>query len=450
MGEAVGGVLAAARSRQRHRRHAVRRHGVAHIGAGNFLGDAARADEGEVGGPFDCGARLAHELVGQHDGRRLQRFGEIGRPLRGEHAVADRLRRQHQMRRVAVHAVDGDVQIGLFGLGRNAGRRSAAHHVDHDDGDFRRGGEPERLDHQRKPGAGGRGQRRRAAVRCADDHVDGGEFVLGLQQRAADFDQIGRQPFEDVGRRRDRIGGGETDAAADGAECGRLVARHQPALGGALLRRGQFRAELDAGGGAEADLDAGKARLDGGVALVGEALLDRREDLLDGEAEQPGDDAERDHVGPPVGNGLGHLLHRDVDDAGAGFGDHRRQVAAARVADHQGLRPGLDFRAETVGVEPVDADQQVVAVGQRLNRLGGKAQQGGRFAAADLRAHGAGEQALPAGGARRLQQAVAGGERAGAAAAEDRDRETGRGCHGHIPSTCAHFTGPRRQYVFKY
>ena len=130
-----------------------------------------------------------------------------------------------------------------------------------------------------------------------------------------------------------------------------------------MLRRGQFRAELDAGGGAEANFDAGKARLDGGVALVGEALLDRREDLLDREAEQPGDDAERDHVGPPVGNGLGHLLHRDVDDASAGFGDHRWQVAAARVADHQSLRPGLDLRAETVGVEPVDADQKVVAVG---------------------------------------------------------------------------------------
>ena len=185
-------------------------------------------------------------------------------------------------------------------------------------------------------------------------------------------------------------------------------------------------------------------------ALVGEALLDRREDLLDGEAEQPGGDAERDHVGAPVGNGLGHLLHRDVDDAGAGLGDHRRQVAAARVADHQGLRPGLDLRAETVGVEPVDADQKVEAVGQAFDRVVGKAQQGGRLAAADLRAHGAGKQAMPAGGAGRLQQAVAGGQRAGAAAADDRDRNAGRGCHGHIPSTCAHFTGPRRQYVFKY
>ena len=55
MGEAVGGVLAAARSRNGHRRHAVGRHGVALVTAGNFGGDAPCADEGDVGGPFDGG-----------------------------------------------------------------------------------------------------------------------------------------------------------------------------------------------------------------------------------------------------------------------------------------------------------------------------------------------------------------------------------------------------------
>ena len=70
--------------------------------------------------------------------------------------------------------------------------------------------------------------------------------------------------------------------------------------------------------------------------------------LLDGKAEQPRGDAERDHVGAAVGDGLGHLLHRDFDDAGAGLRHHRRQVAAARIADHQSLRSGLDLGAETV------------------------------------------------------------------------------------------------------
>ena len=279
---------------------------------------------------------------------RLQRFREIGRPLRREHAIADRLRRQHEMRRVAVHAVDGDIQVGLLGFGGNAGRWPAAHHVHDHDRDFRGGGEAERFDHQRKPGPGGCRQRRRAAIGCADDHVDCGEFVFGLQQRPADFGKVRREPFEDFRRRRDRIGGGKANAAADGAERGRLVARQQPPAGGARLWRGELQVEIDARCRAEADLDAGQAGLDGGRALVGETLLDRRKHLLDGKAKQPAGNAERDHVGAPVGDGLGHLLHRNFDDAGAGLGYHRRQVAAAGIADHQSLRSGLDFGAETV------------------------------------------------------------------------------------------------------
>ena len=93
-------------------------------------------------------------------------------------------------------------------------------------------------------------------------------------------------------------------------------------------------AEIDPGGGAEADLDAGQTRLDGFRSLVGQTLRDRREGLLDGKAEQPRGDAERDHVGAAIGDGFGHLLHRNFDNAGAGLGYHRRQVAAARIADH--------------------------------------------------------------------------------------------------------------------
>ena len=52
-------------------------------------------------------------------------------------------------------------------------------------------------------------------------------------------------------------------------------------------------------------------------------------------SEQAGGDAERDHVGAPVRDGLGQLLHRHFDDAGAGLADDRRRLAAARVADHK-------------------------------------------------------------------------------------------------------------------
>jgi len=56
MSETVGRVLTAARSRNCHRRHAIGRHGMALVGTGNFGGDAACADEGDVGRPFDGGA----------------------------------------------------------------------------------------------------------------------------------------------------------------------------------------------------------------------------------------------------------------------------------------------------------------------------------------------------------------------------------------------------------
>ena len=108
-------------------------------------------------------------------------------------------------------------------------------------------------------------------------------------------------------------------------------------------------------------------------------------------AEQAARDAERDHVGASVGDGLGHLLHRNFDDACAGFKDHRRRLAAARVADHQRLRAGLDLGAETVGVQPVDADKYVEFVGQTFDRMNGQAKQPCRLAAANLGAQGAGK-----------------------------------------------------------
>ena len=51
-------------------------------------------------------------------------------------------------------------------------------------------------------------------------------------------------------------------------------------------------------------------------------------------------------------------------------GDARRQFAAARIADHQAVRSDLDLGAEAVGIEPVDADQQVEPVGQAFDRVG--------------------------------------------------------------------------------
>ncbi len=52
------------------------------------------------------------------------------------------------MRRIAMQSVDRGVQIGLFGFGRDAGRRSRAHHVDDDQRDLGANRETDALDHE--------------------------------------------------------------------------------------------------------------------------------------------------------------------------------------------------------------------------------------------------------------------------------------------------------------
>ena len=162
--------------------------------------------------------------------------GRWTRPLRGQQAIGDVERRDDDMRRVAVQAVDRDVEVALFGFRRDAGRRAAAHHVDDNQRRLGGDGEAKRFDHQRQAGTGRRGQRGNAAETRADDHVDRGQFILRLHQHAAALLQRRGQPFEDFGRRRDRIAGDEFDAALDRAESGRLIAGDRPAVGGRLSR----------------------------------------------------------------------------------------------------------------------------------------------------------------------------------------------------------------------
>ncbi len=133
MRQAVGGVLPARGARQRHGRHPAHCQGIALVIFAGALRGLAPGQEGNIRRPVDDGARLAQELVREHDGRRLHGLGQMHRPLCREQAVGDRQRRHHHMRGVAVQAVDGDVEVGLLRLGRDAGGRPAAHDVDDDE-----------------------------------------------------------------------------------------------------------------------------------------------------------------------------------------------------------------------------------------------------------------------------------------------------------------------------
>ena len=123
------------------------------------------------------------------------------------------------------------------------------------------------------------------------------------------------------------------------------------------------------------------------------------------------------------------LLYRDFDDAGAALRYARRRFAAPRVADDEAVRAGLELGAEALCVEPVDADHQVEAIGEAFDRTGGYAQQSGGLAAANLRADGRRQQAVPSGSAGGLEQKISGRQSTGATAAHDGDRETC--CFGH-------------------
>ena len=288
---------------------------------------------------------------------------------------------------------------------------------------------PMRLGHQRESRAGGRRQRGHAAVRRADRHVDRGQLVLGLQQRAADLGQRRRHPFEQLGRRRDRIGGDEAHAAADRAVARGLVAADQPALAGRLAharraaaaRAWPAAASMPACSAVRFAFSAVRVALPRGAQRAPRAP--RRG--MPGEA---AGEAERDHVDPAAGDRLGHLLQRHAGVARAAGEEHRGRLAL--VGCRRSTRPPAsqrDLVGEAVHVLPVEGEQQVEAVVERVHRRGAQAQQRRRLAAADLRAAGAHHQAVQARLRGGLQQHGAGGHHAAAAGAGDGDRQARAG-----------------------
>ncbi len=228
---------------------------------------------------------------------------------------------------------------------------------------------PMRLGHQRQARAGGGRQRGHAAVGRADDHVDRGQFVLGLQQRAADLGQRRRHPFEQLGRRRDRVGGDEAHAAAHGAEAGGLVAADLPAPAGRrrrLCQAGQAvacRRPRPSRRAVPCRLACSAPRRVSSWRAARLRAPTRRD------AGQAAGQAQREHVGPAAGNRLGHLLQRQRHAARAAGAEDLGHGAFVAVADHQAVRAQRNLVGEAVHVLPVHRQQQVEAVVQCVDRL---------------------------------------------------------------------------------
>ena len=161
---------------------------------------------------------------------------------------AGRLRRDDRHRRLAVAPVHRLQQVGLLGLGRQAGGRTAALDVADDQRQFERHRQPDRLALERDSRPRGGRHRQRTAEGGAQRGPDTGDLVLGLECANAEALVLG-QLVQDVAGRGDRVGAEE---------------QRQP---GALRRRDQAVRQGEVAG----DVAVGAGRQRGRLDLVGTA-----------------------------------------------------------------------------------------------------------------------------------------------------------------------------------
>ena len=157
----------------------------------------------DVGEPPRLGA-VGVVAVGEHDHRRAVLQRQPDTLERGVEAVARRLRGDDRQRRLAVAAVHREQQVGLLGLGRQPGRRTAALHVDEDQRQLEADREAERLGLEVDAGTARGGDAELTGERAADGDTDRGDLVLGLHRAHTEV-LVLRQLVQDVGRRRDRV-----------------------------------------------------------------------------------------------------------------------------------------------------------------------------------------------------------------------------------------------------
>ena len=128
--------------------------------------------------------------------------------LRGVECGVEAVRRgmggDHGDGAFSVPAVESLIEVGLFGLGRDAGRRACALHIHHHEREFGHYGESQGFALQRESGAGSRGDREIARIGRSDGGADAGYLVFGLQGLGAQA-LVDCEFLENIGGRRDWI-----------------------------------------------------------------------------------------------------------------------------------------------------------------------------------------------------------------------------------------------------
>ena len=161
--------------------------------------------------------------VGQQEDRGAVGRGDAHGIHGGAEAVGRRLGGHDRHGRLAVAAEHRLEEVGLLGLGGQAGGGAAALDVDDDQRQLEGDGQPDRLGLQGDAGAARGGDADGAAEAGAEGDADAGDLVLGLHRRDA-VPLEGREGVQDVGGRGDRVRAqheGEAGAVRGGHEAER-------------------------------------------------------------------------------------------------------------------------------------------------------------------------------------------------------------------------------------
>ena len=140
---------------------------------------------------------------------------------------------------IAVAGIGRNQNVRLLRARRHSGGRPAALHVEDHGGNFSEIGKAQKFLHQRNARTRRCGEGARAVPCCADDHADGGDFVLRLDDGEfvlfavgvdTEFAAIFGEGLGQRGRRRNRIPGGDGGAAVNAAKSGGIVAVDEDAI----------------------------------------------------------------------------------------------------------------------------------------------------------------------------------------------------------------------------
>ncbi len=281
-------------------------------------GEAAQAIEVFLGEHFAALNRLlgifervghpvvhAEIEVGHDEHRRLQLLGQVKRLAGHGEALRHRRRQQHGMLGVAVRERRNEADVALRSARRQPSRRPHALDVPDDAGNLDVVAEAGELGHQRDAGSSSGGHGARACPAGAQNHADGGEFILGLHDGESGFAvrpdavflHVIDEGFDERGGRRNRVPGHYRHAGKHAAQRGGRVAvdddhaaRLVHALDGERIGLGERCGSIIV-----ASLGGVPVQV-GGFDFLGELLAQSLLDLAHVEVQKLGDDADVHHV----------------------------------------------------------------------------------------------------------------------------------------------------------